>query len=456
MLMVRDKSFYKSLLLIALPAAFQSLISFGVNMTDTVMVGALGEEALSAVSLGNQVSVFMMMFIKGVSAGTAVMISQYWGKKDMSRIKNIFAIGFQASLGIALLFFVGAFFFPKSLMSVLTNNQALINRAPEYLTMVAFSYLLYAVTENFIVMLRNVEIVRISLVISGCSFVMNLIGNYVLIFGKLGFPAMGIRGAAVSTVITRACELLVVAAYLAFFDRKLHLQPLDLLRGKKEMWIDYIKYGVPMMAADVLWGMVNTGKQMIMGRLGTDAVAANSIADVVLQLAMMFVTGLASASGVLVGKSVGAKRYDLTRQYSKTIQVLFFFLGIGAALLTYFIRDFAISFYNVSDSVKELARQYLFFGALTIWGTGYAAGSFQGINRGAGDVNFVLNVNLICGWLIVIPLCALGAFVWHVPAPVVFFFTRIDQILKVFIAFFRLRSDRWIRNVTRDSPAESG
>ena len=432
MLMVRDKGFYKSLLMIALPAAFQSLIS-----------------------LGNQVSVFMMMFIKGISAGTAVMISQYWGKKDMARIKNIFAIGFQASLGIALLFFIGSFFFPKNLMAVLTDNRVLIDRAPDYLSAVAFSYLLYAITENLIVMLRNVEIVRISLVISCCSFLINLLGDYALIFGKLGFPALGIRGAAWATVFARACELLVVVVYLVFFDHRLHLKPMDLLRGKKEMWIDYIKYGVPMMAADVLWGMVNTGKQMIMGRLGTDAVAANSIADVVLQLAMMFVTGLASASGVLVGKSVGAKRYDLTHQYAKTIQVLFFFLGIGAALLTYGIRDFAISFYNVSNPVKELAREYLLYGALTIWGTGYAAGCFQGINRGAGDVNFVLKVNLVCGWIIVIPLCALGAFVWHVPAPIVFFFTRIDQILKVFIAFFRLRSGRWIRNVTRESPGEN-
>ena len=431
--------------------ALQNVISYSVNLMDTLMLGGLGEVALSATSLANQVFFIYTVAIFGVAGGAIVLCSQYWGKKDMARIKNIFAIGFQASLCIAALFFTASFFFPQSVMSVLTNDQNLIRTGPEYLSTVALSYLLYAVTENLIAMLRCVEIVRVSLIVSSCSFLFNIAGNYVFIFGKFGFPALGIRGAAVSTVITRAIELLVVILYLVFRDKRLHLRVVDLLHASKEMWHDYIKYGVPLIAADVLWGLVGFVKPMIMGRLGEDAIAANGIADVVLQLAMMFITGLASASGVLIGKTVGRKEYDLTRQYAKTIQILFFALGICAALLTFFIRDFVISFYNVTDSVKELARQYLLYGALTIWGTGYAAGCFQGINRGAGDVNFVLKTNMICGWLIVIPLMALGAFVWHVPTPIVFFFTRIDQIIKVFIAFFRLRGNRWIRNVTRDA-----
>ena len=450
MLFVRDKQFYRSLLLIALPAALQQLISFAVNMMDTVMVGSLGEEALGAVSQGNQISVFMMVFIKGISAGTAVMISQYWGKKDMARIKNIFAIGFQASITVAILFFGATFLFPRFVMSILTDNEVLITRGINYVQTVAFSYLLYAVSENMLVMLRNVEVVKVALAVSTTSLFVNIGSNYVLIFGKLGFPAMGIKGAAVATVLTRAIELLIVISYVAFVDKKLQLKVRDLLHGSREMWRDYLKYGTPLILADVMWGIVNLVKQMIIGRLDTVAVAANSIAEVVLQLAMMFTWGMASASGVLIGKSVGAKQYDKTRAYAKTIQVMFFCFGIFAAVFTYFIRPYAVEFYNVSAEVKRMAQEFLAFGALTIWGTGYAAGCFQGINRGSGDVKFVLKTNLICGYVVVIPLSFLSAFVWNMPAPVVFFFTRCDQIVKVFVAFFRLRTNKWIRNVTRE------
>ena len=450
MLLVKEKNFYRSLLFIALPVALQQLISFGVNMMDTVMVGSLGEEALGSVSQGNQISVFMMMFIKGISAGTAVMISQYWGKKDMARIKQIFAIGFQSSLTVAAIFFLAAFFFPHAVMSIVTNNETLIQNGAIYVQAVALSYILYALSENLMVMLRSVEVVKISVYVSTASFFINIGSNYVLIYGKLGFPAMGIAGAAIATVFTRAVELVIVASYIAFVDQKLQLKWRDLLKGSREMWRDYLKYGLPLIAADVLWGIVGLGKQMIIGRLETDAIAANSIAEVVLQLAMMFIWGMASASGVLIGKSVGAKEYEKTRAYAKTIQVLFFCFGIAAALLTYGIRGIVVNFYQVSQSVKDLAKEFLIYGALTIWGTGYAAGCFQGINRGSGDVKFVLKTNLICGYLIVLPLSALAAFIWKTSAPVVFFFTRCDQIVKVFIAFFRLRTDRWIRNVTRE------
>ncbi len=450
MLFVREKQFYKSLLLIALPAALQQLISFAVNMMDTVMVGSLGEEALGAVSQGNQISVFMMVFIKGISAGTAVMISQYWGKKDMTRIKQIFAIGFQASITVAALFFLGAFLAPQTVMSILTDNDVLIREGAVYVQYVAFSYLLYAVSENMLVMLRSVEVVKVALAVSITSLFVNIGANYVLIFGKLGFPALGIKGAAIATVFARAVELLIVLGYVAIVDQKLHLRLSDLLRSSKVMWRDYMKYGTPLILADVMWGVVNLVKQMIIGRLDTVAVAANSISDVVLQLAMMFTWGMASASGVLIGKSVGARQYDKTKAYAKTIQVLFFLFGILAALFAYFFRGIAVEFYNVSDTVKAMARDFLAYGALTIWGTGYAAGCFQGINRGSGDVNFVLKTNLICGYAVVIPLSFLSAFVWHWPAPVVYFFTRCDQIVKVFVAFFRLRTDKWIKNVTRE------
>ena len=448
MTLLRDRRFYVSLLTLAIPAALQQLISFAVNMADNVMVGSLGEAALGAVSQANRIATFMMMFIKGVSAGTAVLISQYWGKKDLPRIKAVFAIGFQVSLAVSLAFFVFAHFFPHAALAVLTDSEVLIEAGIPYLRLVAWSYLLYAVTENFIVMLRCVEIVKVSIAVSTVSLFANIGANYVLIFGRLGFPALGTAGAAYATIFARAVELAIVVGFIVFREKRLCLKLRDLLIGSREMWGRYLRYGLPLVAADVSWGLVGLLKGVIIGRLGTDAVAANSISDVVLDLVMMFMRGLAAASGVLIGKTVGAREYEKTRAYAETMQILFFLSGIAAAVLTLLLRDVVVGFYNVSESTRAAAREFLFYGALTVWGTGYAAGCFQGINRGSGDVKFVLRTNLICGFGLVLPLSALGAFVWHVPAAIVVFFTRSDQIVKVPIAFFRLRGDRWITNVT--------
>ena len=448
MTLIRDRSFYKTLLTLAIPAALQQLISFAVGMADNVMVGSLGEVALGAVSQANRIGTFMMMFIKGVSAGTAVLISQYWGKKDLPRIKRIFAVGFQVSLFVSLVFFAFAWGAPRQTLLLLTDNEALVEAGIPYLRLVAWSYLLWAVSENLIVMLRCVEIVKVSIAVSTASLFLNIGANYVLIFGRLGFPALGVRGAAYATIFARFCELAIVVLFIALREKRLRLRPKDFLIGSREMWGRYLRYGTPLVLADVIWGFVGLLKGVIIGRLGTDAVAASSISDVVLDLVMMFMRGMAAASGVIIGKSVGAKEYDRTRACSETMQVLFFAFGILAAGLTLVLRNFVVDFYNVSASTRAAAKEFLIYGALTVWGTGYAAGCFQGINRGSGDVKFVLRVNLLCGFGLVLPLSALGAFVWHVPAAIVIFFTRIDQIIKVPIAFFRLRGDRWITNVT--------
>ncbi len=450
MSLVRDKRFYLTLLTIALPIAFQNLITFAVNMLDTVMVASMGDEPMSSVSLANQVTNLMMFFVRGMAGGTAVLISQYWGKKDMVRIKSVMGIGMKLCLLISASATAFIFCFPETVMSLLTNNAALIDLGADYLRIVCLSYLLVAVSDTMIAMLRCVEVVKVALYVSILSFFLNVGGNYVLIFGKLGFPALGIQGAAIATVFARLVEITVVFIYVRFVDKKLNLRFRELLHGEKVLWLDFFRYGVPIVLGDILWGLVGTVKASIVGRLTTEAVSAYSISEVVLQLATVFLFGLAGGACVVIGKTVGAKRYDLTRTYSKTLQLLFAAVGIVAGLFTFLIRDLAVSFYNVSDVTKALASDALIFGAITIVGTSYAAACFTGINRGAGDSKFVVRTDMICGWGIVIPLTFLAGLVWKLPFPIVYLCTRIDQLVKVVIAFIRLRGNTWIKNVTRD------
>ena len=455
--LTKDKSFYKTLLIIALPVALQQLISLAVVMLDNVMVGSLGDVSLSAVSQANQVTVFFTFFVRGISGGAALLISQYWGKKDTGRIKQIFSMTFVTTLILAGIVTVFVFFCPSLVVKFFSNNNDILSEATDYIKIACFSYILFAISDTFIAMLRCVEIVKITFVISIVSFFTNLGGNYVLIFGKLGLPAMGVEGAALATVIARAIELVIVMVFFFKIQNKISVKPKDLFFAEKVMWKDFFKYGVPVVIGDVQWGLVGVVKAVIIGRLGLEMMAAVSITDVVMQLGLIFANGLAAGACVIIGKTVGTNDYVKTREYSRSIEIIFATVGVIMGLGIFFLRAFPVSLYSeISDATRALAMQLLGIGAFTLIGTSYHMACFTGINRGAGDSRFVFKVDMVCGWLVVIPMTVLVA-IGHLNAwapiftlPLVYLCTRLDQCFKWIVAFIRLRGDKWIKNVTRD------
>lgn len=455
--LTKDKSFYKTLLIIALPVALQQLISLAVVMLDNVMVGSLGDVSLSAVSQANQVTVFFTFFVRGISGGAALLISQYWGKKDTGRIKQIFSMTFVTTLILAGIVTVFVFFCPSLVVKFFSNNNDILSEATDYIKIACFSYILFAISDTFIAMLRCVEIVKITFVISIVSFFTNLGGNYVLIFGKLGLPAMGVEGAALATVIARAIELVIVMVFFFKIQNKISVKPKDLLFAEKVMWKDFFKYGVPVVIGDVQWGLVGVVKAVIIGRLGLEMMAAVSITDVVMQLGLIFANGLAAGACVIIGKTVGTNDYVKTREYSRSIEIIFATVGVIMGLGIFFLRAFPVSLYSeISDATRTLALKLLGIGAFTLIGTSYHMACFTGINRGAGDSRFVFKVDMVCGWLVVIPMTVLVA-VGYLNAwspiftlPLVYLCTRLDQCFKWLLAFIRLRGDKWIKNVTRD------
>ena len=463
-ILVKDKSFYKMLLFIGLPVALQSLISLSVVFLDNVMVGNIRENTeivFAGVTQANAITTLFAFFIKGLSGGAALMISQYWGKKDLDKIKTVFSVIFTIGFSLAVVITILIFFFPKGAMSIMTSNKEVIEAGAQYIQIVCFSYIFYILTETFVTMLRCVEIVRISLYVSIISFFINLTSNYLLIFGNetLGIPAMGVIGAAVSTVFVRFIEFMIVMLFTFKVQKRLIIKIKDLFSYDKIMWLDYIKYGLPIMAGDTQWGLVGFIRAVIIGRLGREMMAAMGIAEVIMSLAGIFTIGLGSAACVIIGKTVGAKEYEKTRQYSNTLQLLFASFGIVMCVILFFAKTPLVSLYEIlsrsgvsggfEQSTKELAKTFISIGAFTLIGTFYHATCFTGINRGAGDGKFVFKVDMICGWFIVLPLTFLNAIVLGSPLPVVFLCTRIDQCFKWIIAFIRLRGNKWIRNVTR-------
>ncbi len=459
--MTRDKQFYRTIFRIALPVAFQSLISFLVVLADDIMVSSMpnGVTAQAAVSQVNAVTAFYTATLLGLVSGSGVLISQYWGKKDIKRIKMIFSIVTMVCMAVAALFMILLILFPNAVIGMVVKAKEVqtVNMAGEYMAIVCFSYLPFALTAALTGMLRAMEVVRVTLYATIVSLFTNVGLNYVLIFGKLGLPAMGVQGAAVATLIARIVELVIVWLYTFRVQKAIDIKPRELVRTEKWVIRDYIRYGLPVGITDMQWSLVGMLKAVIIGQMGTIFAAANSIASAIANLGTMFTFALAGGASVVVGKAVGAGEYDKAREYSKTIQIMFFFIGLVMAAVVFLLGTPFTMLYGSAKNpeVFSLSTAMISLLAVTLVGTSYHASCFVGINRGAGDSRFVAMVDMICGWLIVLPITALAAFVFKAPLPIVFLCTRIDQCFKWIIAFLRLRGNKWIKNVTRSSEATS-
>ena len=304
-------------------------------------------------------------------------------------------------------------------------------------------------------MLKGVEVVRVTLYAALLSLISNVAFNYILIFGHLGLPAMGVAGAAIATVLARVVECAVVWIYLFRVQHVLPLRRRELLRSQGWAWRDYARYGLPVGAGDAQWALVCLLKSVILGQMGKLLIDAASVTDMMMNLGTMFTFALSGGACVMVGKAVGARDYQRAREYSNTIQVMFLCIGVFMAGVVFLLRAPFVSLYSLDAETAALARRMIAICAFTLLGTTYHASCFLGINRGAGDSRFVMTVDLICGWLVVLPLSYLAAFVLGWPPAAVYFCTRIDQCYKWIIAFFRLRGNKWIKNVTREDAVEA-
>lgn len=447
--LTKDRSFYKTLFAVALPAAFQALIAQLVNLSDTILVGRLPGFAMAGVGQTNEISNIFFMATLGLISGASVLISQYWGKRDLDRIKQIFSLVLTVTIGLSVTVAVLVRIFPRQILTLFNSDMAVVEAAIPYIIIFCFSFIPYAIAQSLIGMLRAIEVTKVALVMSIVTLFVDVSLNIILIFGYLGFPAMGVRGAALGTLIARCMEVLIVGTYVFKVQKVIPMRLRDLKPAEGWLWRDYRKYGLPVALGDTQWALVGLGKSFILGQLGGLMISANIIAANMLSLGMLFCFALANGATVVIGKSVGEGNYDKTREYSTSIQWMFLVFGLFFAGIVFMSRSWFVGLYGTSQDIANLAIAMIGLGAPTMVGTCYHAACFVGINRGAGDGKFVMYVDIICGWLVVLPISALAAFVWKVPLAWMFLFLRIDQCFKWIIAFIRLRGNKWIKNVTR-------
>ncbi|MGU8731487.1 MATE family efflux transporter [Clostridium perfringens] len=450
MIITRDKRFYRLLFSIALPIAVQNLITFMVSMVDTLMVGALGEIQLSAVSIANNLFFVLTILMFGLAGGSNIMISQYWGKGNVKTIHKILAIMYRVCLLITGIFIFIALFLPKYFMGIFTTDKAVIDFGASYLRIVCIGYLFYSITNCTIMMLRSVKTVSISIIVYTASLVVNSILNWIFIFGNLGAPELGIRGAAIATVCARITEFSIVLVFMFIYERKIGLKIEHLLKIDKEILKDYVGLCTPVLCNELLWAIGASMISVIVGRMGTEVVAANSINGVAHQFVTVFIFGMSNATAVIIGNTIGEGKKEKAKEYAYSIGIFSVVMGCISGLMILLIKPFVVNFYNVYYSTKLIAMEIMTVTSGIIVFQSLASNFMMGVLRGGGDAKFVLINDLIFMWLVAIPGGFFVAFVLELPVALVFLVIKCDEILKSLTSVYRVISGKWINDVTKD------
>ena len=455
MKLIKDKNFYKMLFAICIPIALQNIITQATSIADTLMLGAADSSGalLSASSLANNPFFILSLVCFGLASGSAILSAQYWGKNDLSAIRTIISMIVKLGAAIGLVFGLTVIIFPEQVMRIFSNNEIIVNAGAQYLEIIGFAYVFFAFGNTLLCALRGVEIIKISVVVNLSSLVTNIFLNWVLIFGNLGAPAMGIRGAAIATLIARLVEFTVTVVYVFGIDKKLGLRLRHMRRFSSILAKDLVKYSTPVVINEVMWSLAISMQAAILGHIeysSGDPVASNTIAAMIYQLASVVIFGVAHAAAVVVGKAIGEKQEQEAQNRAYTLKLMSLLLGFLTFGIILLLRPLILGLYDLPEQTIALTHDMIFVTAVTSIFVSIASVSIVGILRGAGDTRFCLIIELLFLWGVAIPL-ALIAVHFQLPVPLVLALMKIDELLKSVVCLIRLHGKKWLNSVTRDN-----
>ena len=427
----------------------QNVISLSVNLADNMMLGAYSEISLSGVAAVNQIQFIFQQLLTAIGDGLVIFCSQYWGKKETGPMKMISSTAMRIALGVAVVLFLLVSLFPHQAVGLFTTDEAIISEGMRYLDIMRFTYLFFAVTMTLLATLRSVEIVKIAFYLSLSTLIINCGINYVLIYGRFGAPELGAAGAAIGTLTARIVECAAVIFYVVKKEKNLRLKLNDYFHTDKVLGRDYIKVTLPMLVVQGLWGLNTAMQTVILGHMTAGAIAANSAASTLFMLVKSTAVGAASTASVIIGKTIGTGDIPKVKEYSKTLQRMFLIIGILSGILLFFIRIPILGFYDLSAETKEMANTFLIILSVVCVGMSYQMPTNNGIIRGGGNAMFVVKMDLISIWGIVIPLSFIMAFVVKASPAVVVCCLNADQIFKCVPAYLESHYGNWIRKLTR-------
>ena len=446
-LFIKDKKFYFNVAKIAIPIALQGLITTGVNIMDTVMVGAVGQTQLSGVSLANQFINIFHIFCMGIGMGASVLVARYFGMDDKSSLKKTITIMLRLVFALSALFSVATALFPRAIMLIYTAEEPIIAYGINYLSWSVPTYVFLGLSVTCTIVLRNVKQVHIPLITSIAAFFVNVGANYAFIFGKLGAPEMGVAGAAVGTLVARVFEFAVICGYLFVIDKKIGYRIREIVRPVGVIWREYIRISIPVLISDGILALGNNSVAMVIGRLGDDFVAANAVTTVSQQLSSVMIQGFSQAGAIITGYTLGEGDREKAHREGYAFLGLGFLFGLVAAGILTAISAPMISAYELSPASQEIARSLMLSIGIIIVFQATNSIMTKGVLRGGGDTKMLMLADNIFLWAASVPLGALAGLVFHLPAFWIYFFLKCDQVLKCIWCVIRLRSGKWIKKI---------
>ena len=447
---LKNKQFFLAILTLVIPITLQNLISSSLNMVDNLMIGRLGESSIAAVGLVNQYFFIFTLCLSGINAGASIFMSQFWGKKDSSNIGKMLRLDIILSLIASIIFFIPAVLFPREIISIFTKEIEVVNLGIKYLRIISITFILTSITQAYSTVLRCIGIAKPPMYGSLIGVITNVILNWVLIFGHLGFPAMGVAGAAIATSIARIMEMIfvVISAYRSnsiVFNRNKDNLSFDIEFVKM-----YFRTSYSVILNELIWSIGLSVYSIIYAKIGIREVASMQIANTINNMFMVLSIGLASAAAIMVGNQIGAKKEKLAVEYATKLGILAPVVGLISGILLWMAAPIIVGLFkinkdtlNITISVLRIMAAFAplrFFNVIMI----------VGIFRGGGDTTYSMLVQLGTVWCFAIPAGFISAVYFKMPLEKVFLIITLEEVVKIFFEAKRLKSKKWIRNVVED------
>lgn len=451
----KDKKFFRSMLVLAVPVAFQQLITASLNMVDVLMVGQLGETSVAALGLANQIFFLLILFLFGVSSGTAIFTAQYWGKGETESIRKVLGICLAISVSVAALFSVAATFFPETLMRYYTEDPEVIQIASEYLRIVGLSYVMMAISISYIAILRSITLVNMTMVVSVVSLGLKTVIGYSLIFGHFGLPALGVRGAAIGTAIGWGFEGILLLLLVYMMKTPLAANPFSFFHFDRAFLMKVLRTTMPAAVNEIAWSFGITTYNAVYARIGTDSIAAININATVEELMFVLFIGLGNACSVMVGNKIGEKDKDTAFEYARRFMILAVMMALVNGVIVFFARDIVPNLYPLSPSAVFNLRNIMLVYSLSAWLRTFNFILFIGALRAGGDTKFAMYMEVLSVWLVGVPAALIAGFVLHWPVYLVYASVLLEEAVKAIVMLRRFVSRQWIHDLVNEPVDEA-
>jgi len=448
-LTVEKRRFYKELFAIVLPITIQNFLNSAVNFADVFMIGFAGQKALAAVSLANQYQFLLQGLFFGMASGVTILCSQYWGKQDMKSIQAVMGIAWKITMAVTAVIAFLAFFFPKNLMLIYTNDMELVKTGAVYLRIAGISYFIAGISSVYESTLKSIERAHISTLIASMALILNVILNAIFIFGLCGFPKMGVLGAALATLIARIAEL--VFCLIDMRRGKVFQVDLRIVLGRHPLLFrDFLNYSLPALANDILWTLAFSSYSVILGHLNSDMVAANAITTNVRELCTILCFGISGGGSVLLGKRIGERKMEEAEKTASWLCQSAFAVGVITGGIILLIRPLIPHLFDLTPRAESYMMGMLLISSYYIIGQDMNTLLIAGIFRAGGNTRFGLICDTVTMWVVSVPLGVISAFVLHLPPMTVYFILCLDEFWKVPVVIRYYKSKKWLKNITRE------